>query len=96
MAFTGQNLGLGLTVGRGDPRLSMVNQETPEDADHSQVNPHTQLQLIESDTCLSGAELGERGWVFSLSSLEPAGTSTTQMISSQRMAEPQDGRNLGP
>ena len=47
MAFTGQNLGLGLTVGRGDPRLSMVNQETPEDADHSQVNPHTQLQLQE-------------------------------------------------
>ena len=56
----------------------------------------TMLQLIESDTCLSGAELGERGWVFSLSSLEPAGTSTMQMISSQRMAEPQEGRNLGP
>ena len=47
MPFTGQNLGLGLMVGGGDPRSSMVNQETPEDADQSQVNPHTQLQLQE-------------------------------------------------
>ena len=47
MPFTGQNLGLGLMVGGGDPRSIMVNQDTPEAADHGQDDPHTQLQLQE-------------------------------------------------